>query len=147
LTNNTCVYLDTNIVIANIDEEDPHHNSVEMLLNSISQRRVVSRLTLVELVSVFSRGGLEDPVALAIFSVERAGARIVEVNFEEVLKKAVDYAVSLRLKTLDLLHVVISNLLGCSEFATLDKDIINKAEEIAKTLNMKILTPPSLWRR
>ena len=87
MTNNTCVYLDTNIVVANIDEEDPYHNSVEMLLNSISQRRVVSKLTLVELVSVFSRGGLEDPVALVIFSVERAGARIIEVDFEEVLKK------------------------------------------------------------
>jgi len=140
LTNNTCVYLDTNILIANIDEEDPHHSGVEVLLNNISHRRAVSELTLVELVLVFSRGGLKDPVALAVFSVERVGARIVKVDFEEVLKKAIDYTVRLKLKTLDLLHVVISSLIGCSEFATLDKDIVNKAEEIAETLNIKVVS-------
>jgi len=71
LTSDTCVYPDTYIVIANIDEKDPNHNSVVKLLGGISGRRLVSRLTLVELAPAYTRAGLENPVALAMYSVEK----------------------------------------------------------------------------
>ena len=61
MTSDTCIYLDTNIVIANIDEKDPNHNNVVKQLGGISGRRLVSRLTLVELASVYTRAGLETP--------------------------------------------------------------------------------------
>jgi len=140
LTSDTCVYLDTNIVIANIDEKDPNHNSVVKLLGSISDRKFVSRLTLVELASVYTRAGLENPVALAMYSVERAGADIAGVDFNEVLEKAVLHAERLRLRTLDLLHVVVSSILGCKVFFTLDIDIINKSEKIKEELDITVVT-------
>jgi predicted nucleic acid-binding protein len=75
LTSDTCIYLDTNIVIANIDEKDPNHNNVVKQLGGITSRRLVSRLTLVELATVYTRPDLENPVALAIYSVEKPTLR------------------------------------------------------------------------
>lgn len=111
------------------------------MLNSTSGRRLVSRLTLVELVSVYSRAGLEDPVALAIYSVERAGAGVAGVDFDEVLEKAVLHAERLRLRTLDLLHVVASSVLGCRLFITLDTDVINKSEGVRRELGVEVIKP------
>ena len=145
MSSDTCVYLDTNIVIANIDEKDPNHNSVVKLLDSISDRKFVSRLTLVELVSVYARAGLENPVALAMYSVEKAGAGIAGVDFNEVLEKAVLYAERLRLRTLDLIHVVVSSILGCKVLFTLDADIINKSEKIKKELDITVITVNQLY--
>jgi predicted nucleic acid-binding protein len=145
LSSDTCVYLDTNIVIANIDEKDPNHNSVVKLLGSISDRKFVSRLTLVELASVYARAGLENPVALAMYSVEKAGAGIAGVDFNEVLEKAVLHAERLRLRTLDLLHVVVSSILGCKALFTLDTDIISKSEEIKKELDITVITVNQLY--
>jgi len=145
LTSDTCVYLDTNMVIANIDEKDPNHDSVVKLLDSISDRKFVSRLTLVELVSVYARAGLENPVALAMYSVEKAGAGIAGVDFNEVLEKAVLYAERLRLRTLDLIHVVVSSILGCKVLFTLDADIINKSEKIKKELDITVITVNQLY--
>ena len=140
MTSSSCVYLDTNIVIANIDEKDPYHDGVVKLLSGISGRKLVSRLTLVELISVYSRADLEDPIALAIYSIKRAGASIVKVDFNEVLEKAMLYAERLRLRTLDLLHVVVSNILGCRVLLTLDTDIINKSEKIKEELGITVIT-------
>jgi len=145
LSSDTCVYLDTNMVIANIDEKDPNHDSVVKLLGNISDRKFVSRLTLVELVSVYTRAGLENPVALAMYSVERAGAYIAGVDFNEVLEKAVLHAERLRLRTLDLLHVVVSSILGCKVFFTLDIDIINKSEKIKEELDITVVTINQLY--
>jgi predicted nucleic acid-binding protein len=139
LTSDTCVYLDTNVVIAVIDERDPNHDSVVETLGGISGRRLVSRLTLVELASVYSRAGLEDPVALAIYSVEKAGAGVAVLDFNEVLEKAVLHAGRLGLRTLDLLHVVASSMLGCRAFITLDTDIINKSVRIGEELGVRVV--------
>jgi predicted nucleic acid-binding protein len=138
LTSDTCVYLDTNVVIAVIDERDPNHDSVVETLGGISGRRLVSRLTLVELASVYSRAGLEDPVALAMYSVEKAGAGVAVLDFNEVLEKAVLHAGRLGLRTLDLLHVVASSMLGCRAFITLDTDIINKSVRIGEELGVRV---------
>jgi predicted nucleic acid-binding protein len=139
LTSSTCIYLDTNVVIANIDEKDPHHDDVVKLLGGIGGRKIVSRLTLLELISVYSRAGLEDPVVLALYSIERAGASVTEVDYNEVLEKAVLYAERLRLRTLDLLHVVASSILGCGLFITLDADIISKSRKIGEELGIRVV--------
>ena len=143
MSSDTCVYLDTNIVIANIDEKDPNHNNVVKQLGGISGRRLVSRLTLVELATVYTRADLENPVALAMYSVEKAGASIARVDFNEVLEKAVSHAERLRLRTLDLLHVVASSILGCKVFFTIDTDIINKSEKIKEELDITVVTTES----
>ncbi len=135
-------YIDTSVIVSYVDEADPNHEKAVALVSGISGRRVVSRLTLAELASVYSRAGLGDPLPLAIYSVKRVGAELVEVDFNEVLKEAFARAPALKLKTLDLLHVVACSRAGCSEFATLDADVIRRADSIRESLNIKVLAPP-----
>ena len=62
------IYIDTNVIISYVDELDSNHEKARMLVESLGGDRIVSRLTLVELVSVHSRAGLEEPVPLAIYT-------------------------------------------------------------------------------
>ncbi|MEM4826931.1 MAG: PIN domain-containing protein [Desulfurococcaceae archaeon] len=131
-------------IISYIDEADPNHEKAVELIKTLGDRRVVSRLTLVELVSVFSRAGLEEPVALALYSIRSIKADMVQVDFNEVLNQAVKYAPILRLRTMDLLHLVASLLAECRKFVTLDMDIIKRSSIISKTLGIEVLTPKNL---
>ncbi|MEM1771621.1 MAG: type II toxin-antitoxin system VapC family toxin [Ignisphaera sp.] len=135
------IYVDTNLIVSYIDEADPNHEKAVELIKTLEGRRVVSRLTLVELASVFSRARLEEPIALALYSIRSVKADIVQVDFNKLLNQAVKYAPILRLRTLDLLHLVASLLTECRKFATLDTDIIKKSDIISKTLGIEILTP------
>ncbi|MDK6028896.1 type II toxin-antitoxin system VapC family toxin [Ignisphaera sp. 4213-co] len=135
------IYIDTNVIISYVDEADPNHEKVVALVDNINGKRVVSKLTLVELASVYSRAGLRDPLPLAIYSTRRVGAELVEIDFNDVLKESFTYAPILKLKTLDLLHIVACSKAMCSEFVTLDTDIIRKANEIRNVLNINVITP------
>ncbi len=122
------VYVDTNVIIAFMDEADPNHERAVKLLKGSS--KVSSFLTLVELASVYSRAELNDPQALAIYSMEEAGVKVSEVGFGEVLKETFRVADKIRLKTLDLLHVASCLLIGEKEFLTFDGDILKKRKEL-----------------
>ncbi|MCR6624085.1 MAG: hypothetical protein NDF58_05920 [archaeon YNP-LCB-024-027] len=69
------------LLLSYIDEADPNHGKALKLMGDLSGDRVVSRLTLGELVSVYSRAGLEKPLLLAMYSLKRIKAKIVEVDF------------------------------------------------------------------
>jgi hypothetical protein len=59
------------------------------LVKGLSGGRVVSKLTLVELASVYSMAGLEEPLPLVVYSVRSVGAEVVEVGFSEALRDAI----------------------------------------------------------
>jgi predicted nucleic acid-binding protein len=107
------IYIDTNAIISYVDELDSNHGKARMLVESLGGDRIVSRLTLVELVSVNSRAGLEEPVPLAVYSVDSVKARMFDVNFNYVLEATVRKAHTLKLKTLDLPHVITRKASGC----------------------------------
>lgn len=132
-------YVDTSVIVSYIDEADLNHGKAVELVETLRDRRVVSRLTLVELISVFSRAGLENPIALALYSVKSVKADVLQVDFNEVLNHAVKYAPILKLKTLDLLHVMTCWLAGCKKLATLDKDVAKKSDIIAKMLGLEVV--------
>ncbi len=133
------IYIDTNVIIAFIDERDPNHGKAVELLESLEGDRVVSKLSLVELASVYSRAGLDESLALSIYSIKRIGARIVDVDFNEVLLHAFKLAPLLKLRTLDLLHVAACKVIGAKLFVTFDKDIISKSSLIDR-IGIKIIT-------
>jgi predicted nucleic acid-binding protein len=91
------------------------------LLENIGDERIVSRLALVELASVYSRAGLKSPLALALYSIDSVGAQLGELDFNEALLLAFRLSDTLKLRTLDLLHVISCKLLGAEQFATFDK--------------------------
>jgi len=47
-----------------------------------------------------------------MYSVRRFGASMVEVDFNTVVMESLRYVPSLRLKTLDLLHIAAAKLVG-----------------------------------
>lgn len=124
-----------------MDERDPQHTVAEKLVQDIKKEKlVVSSLVLTELASVYSRAGLEKPLQLAIYSAELIGAERVKIDFNEALKQSFRLAPSLRLKTLDLLHVASCHLIKAEKLATLDKDIASISETLSKLLEIKVLS-------
>jgi predicted nucleic acid-binding protein len=96
-------------------------------------------LTLVELVSVYSRAGLEKPLTLALYSIDVVKARIIDTDFNTVLRKALTYAHQLGLRTLDLLHIVTASTIGCKKFAIFDSEIIRKSRAVANALGIEVV--------
>ncbi|MEB3845465.1 MAG: PIN domain-containing protein, partial [Desulfurococcales archaeon] len=110
------------------------------LLDTLKVDRVVSELTKVELASVFSRAGFEDPLALSLYSIRKADARIVNVDFNRVLVKAAEMSHRLKLRTLDLLHITLASLIGAQKLVTFDKDILSKSNLIGK-FGIEVIKP------
>ncbi len=133
------IYLDTNVIIAYIDERDPNHGKAVELLESLEEDRATSRLTLVELASVYSRAGLNESLALAIYSIEYSRAKIIDIDLNKLLIEAFKLAESLKLRTLDLLHISACKIMKIENFATFDRDIIAESESIKK-IGINIIT-------
>jgi len=63
------------VIVSYIDEADPNHERALKLIESLNNERVVSKLVIIELTSVYSRAGLEEPLPLAVYSVKVVGVR------------------------------------------------------------------------
>jgi predicted nucleic acid-binding protein len=134
-------YIDISVIISFVDEKDSNHEKALRLINKLPKDRATSMLTLVELASVYSRAGLEKPLALTLYSIDVVNARIIDdIDFNTVLRKALTYAQQLRLRTLDLLHIVTASTIGCKKFATFDSEIIRRSNAIASALGIEVVT-------
>jgi len=92
-------YIDTSVIISFVDEKDSNHEKALRLVNKLPKDRATSMLTLVELASVYSRAGLEKPLALTLYSIDVVNARIIDdIDFNTVLRKALTYAQQLGLE-------------------------------------------------
>ncbi|ARM76695.1 type II toxin-antitoxin system VapC family toxin [Acidianus manzaensis] len=124
-------YVDTSVIIAYVIDSDPNHEkAVEVLLDKGD--RIISQLTVTELYSVFSRRVKDEIVveSLVNYSIKKVGVKVERIDFNEVFKKVSEIAPKVKLKTLDLLHLIISIILN-SEILTLDKEL----EEAYKKMN------------
>jgi len=137
------IYIDTCVIVSYVDEADPNHQRALRLVSRLGGDRVVSILSLVELASVYSRAGFGEPLALAFYSVKKVRARVARLDFNEVLREAFARAPALRLRTLDLLHLVACGVLGCREFATLDTEVVKRSEAISRELGVTVVTETS----
>lgn len=138
------IYIDTNVVVSYINKKDPLHQAAKQLIGELGNSRlVVSPLVLVELYSVYSRtmnvSDLELE-ALVEYSIARLGASVEQVDCTRLFSEAQKHAHILRLRTLDLLHVVYAYLLGAKGIATLDREIARKSDAIEETLGLKVYT-------
>ena len=134
------IYVDTNVIISYADEKDPNHDKVIAMSMQLDRDRAVSQLTLLELSSIYAKADLEKPIPLALYSIKRFGASIVETDLNIVVKGSLRYIPTLRLKTLDLLHITIAKLVGAKSIATLDKDIAKKADVIKDIMGIEVIT-------
>jgi predicted nucleic acid-binding protein len=134
------VYIDTCVIVSYVDEADPNHERAVRLVEGLGGERFVSMLSLVELASVYSRAGLGEPLPLAVYSVRAVGGRVAGLDFNKVLREAFERAPALKLRTLDLLHLVACRAAGCEEFATLDAGVAGRADAVSRELGVRVVT-------
>ena len=77
---------------------------------------------------------------MAVYSVRVVGARVAGLDFSKVLREAFERAPALKLRTLDLLHLVACRAAGCEEFATLDAGIAGRADAVSRELGVRVVT-------
>ncbi len=136
-------YLDTNVIVSYINEKDPLHEKALKVVNSLN-KRTISKLVVLELYSVFSRvSGLQglELDALVEYSIEATKSELKDVDLNEAFSLAMEYSGALKLKTLDLLHVIIASMIDDS-IATFDNDIIKREKEILKLLGIRVVKIP-----
>ncbi len=61
------------------------------------------------------------------------------MDLENVFRQAFKLAPTLRLRTLDLVHVAACKVIGAKSFATFDKDIVAKRDTIRK-IGVEVIT-------
>ncbi len=140
------IYIDTNVVIAYINAKDPLHVYAHRLVEKLRREGfIVSNIVTLELYSVYSRTmGLSrvELEALVEYSTRVLDAVELRVDCEKLLSKAMRDAGTLRLRTLDLLHVVAAHQLGATGIATLDRDIVSRRDVVKKRLGLEVYTEP-----
>ena len=135
------IYLDTNVIISYMDEADPNHETAKKFIKSSHrEKKLVSQLTLVELASVYARGNISEPQAFAIYSIKEVEAEIISVDFSQILNEAFRLSHTVKLRTLDLIHISICKTKNVKNFLTFDKDIIAKKDNLKK-IGINVIEP------
>ncbi len=125
-------YIDTNVVISFLNQRDVNHARALKTLEN-SDEKVTSYVTILELKSVLSRTtalGVDEIEAFADYLPE-IDIKIPEVDMDRVVSNAIAIAVTIRMRTLDLLHLSASMMLGADKFITFDREFSEKKKEIA----------------
>ncbi len=137
------IYVDTNILISYINPRDSlHEEAINIIRKLRNEKLIISKITVLELYTVFSRImniSDEEIEALVEYTIKKARVNIEDIDLGELVTIAIEYSNKLKLKTLDLLHVVAAKLLNANSIATFDKDIIKKAKIIEQNLGLKII--------
>ena len=136
------IYIDTNVLVSFINPKDSLHKKAVKLLSKLNET-VISELTIIELYSVYSRTmnlSEEEIEALVEYTLRVTGVLMVKVDWNRLLNKAISYANKLKLKTLDLLHVVSSYLIGSTSIVTFDNNIKKKEDIIRKEFKIKVIS-------
>ena len=80
--------------------------------------------------------GLE---ALVEYIVRVCGVKSIEIDWDALYQHSLSYANKLKLRTLDLLHVVAVHLMGAKAIMSFDKDINGKSRVIADLLKINVI--------
>ena len=146
-------YLDTSYVVALAVETDANHEAALALERRVKDP-VVSELVVVETYTYFSRvlaleaaGSTQDfeiiVEAMARYALRRSGARIVGMDADVLLEEAKQYAPRIRLKTLDLLHLLAARQIGAQRIVTLDEEYARRIREAGGELGLEAVAPDS----
>ncbi len=95
--------------------------------------RATSPVAVLELKSVLSRTtnlGVDEIEAFVDYLPE-INVEIPEVSMNKIISNAIEIAVRLRMRTLDLLHISASMIIEADAFITFDREFIEKEKEIA----------------
>ena len=140
------IYVDTNVLVSYVNPRDSLHTVARDYVSRFRDRYrlVVSPLTIVELFSVYSRKmDLSDVEleALVEYTIRSVGVSVLEIRWEDLVKQAMEYANRLKLRTLDLLHIVAAKIVGAKAILTFDRDIADKSSVVKEVLQLEVCSP------
>jgi predicted nucleic acid-binding protein len=125
-------YIDTNVIIAFINNRDSNHARALKIFN-YRNRKVTSMIAVLELKSVLSRTTKLsfDEIEAFVDYLPEINVEVPEVDENKIIRNAINIALRIRMKTLDLLHISASIIIGADAFITFDREFIEKEKEIA----------------
>ncbi len=159
------IYVDTSVIVAALDPQDPRHEVAKELLEKF-ENKVVSEVVLAELASVITRrwrivkdiakrlelSREEAAVTILIYILNRFGLKFKQVNglarlplignVHVPVASAIGLSSKARLKTLDLLHIAYAKAMieegePIEELLTADTDF-GRARELLEEMGLEL---------
>ncbi len=126
-------YIDTNILISLIDKKDNKYDLANKLMKNYNNK-IITELNLLEMKSVLSRSGIidEEIDALEQYLLIKNNIKIIDIDFNRSINTGKDIINSIKLKTLDCIHIANAIIIHVEKFITFDKDFKNKENNIKK---------------
>lgn len=124
-------YLDTNVIIAYMNENDVNHSRALRALEGSSEM-ITSPIAELELKSVLSRTTdlTENDVEAYVDYTREINVSIPEIDMNSVFRNAEEISYKIKMKTLDLLHLSACLALNATVFVTFDKEFAEKKKRI-----------------
>ena len=123
-------YIDTNVIISFLNSRDINHEKALKTLNHVSEM-VTSPVAILELKSVLCRTTTLDTDEIEAFVdyLNEINIEVPMIDMNKVISNAIEIAVNIRMKTLDILHLAAGVVMNV-DFITFDRDFLEKEKEI-----------------
>ena len=124
-------YIDTNVIISFLNSRDINHEKALKTLNHDSEM-VTSPVAILELKSVLCRTTILDTDEIEAFVdyLHEINIEVPIIDMNKVISNAIEIAVNIRMKTLDILHLAAGVVLNVDDFITFDREFLEKEKEI-----------------
>lgn len=124
-------YIDTNVIISFLNSRDINHEKALKTLNHDSEM-VTSPVAILELKSVLCRTTTLDTDEIEAFVdyLHEINIEVPMIDMNKVISNAIEIAVNIRMKTLDILHLAAGVVLNVDDFITFDREFLEKEKEI-----------------
>ena len=126
-------YIDTNVILCYLNKNDLNHDKAAKLW-AISESKVISEITLLELRSVLSRKTnlSEAEIEAYVEYLPDIGLQIVESDLNRVFNRASEMVFKIKMKTLDTLHISACLEINARNLVTLDYEFVEKNRIISE---------------
>ena len=120
-------YIDTNVIISFLNSRDINHEKALKTLNHDSEM-VTSPVAILELKSVLCRTTTLDTDEIEAFVdyLHEINIEVPIIDMNKVISNAIEIAVNIRMKTLDILHLAAGVVLEVDDFITFDREFLEK---------------------
>ncbi len=126
-------YIDTNVVLSLINPADINHDTA-LRLTRESKEMAISMVTVLEMRSVMAKTTnlREEEIEAYVQYLDRLGFELKSIDMGKVFQRAAEISFSVRMKTLDLLHLAACSETGAGRLITLDQEFGIRREEIKR---------------
>ena len=124
-------YIDTNVIISFLNNRDINHEKALKTLNHDSEM-VTSPVAILELKSVLCRTTTlnTDEIEAFVDYLHEINIEVPMIDMNKVISNAIEIAVNIRMKTLDILHLAAGVVLNVDDFITFDREFLEREKEI-----------------